>query len=218
MAWFSNWWATLSTFQQIFAAMAIPASVVLMIQMVFLFIGLGSHGGDLSHGHDFDNDFDHDAAPDHDFSAHDHESGGNDYGHDGLRLLTVRGIVAFFAVGGWSGVALLDSGAAPSLAVGLAVLIGIAMMLIVALIMMFAVRLQENGNLQYENAVGLNATVYITIPPAQSGRGKINLNLQEQFIEADAVTDAAIPIKPGRQVKIAAALDENTFLVSSVES
>ena len=82
MTWFTTWWAGLTLLQQSFAAVAIPATVLLLLQTVLLLFGLGGHDAD--HGecdHDFDHDLDHDL--DHDFD-HDFDHDPDlDHGADG---------------------------------------------------------------------------------------------------------------------------------------
>jgi hypothetical protein len=83
-----NWWNNLDLIQQIFAIFAVPATVILLIQTVLLLLGMGGEdGGDMP-------DAVEDEAPDLAESS-----------DAGLRIFTVRGLVAFFAVGGWVGIA-----------------------------------------------------------------------------------------------------------------
>ena len=49
--------------------------------------------------------------------------------------------------------------------------------------------MQCSGNLVKEKLTGMTATVYVTVPVARSGRGKITLTAQGKFTELDAVTD-----------------------------
>ena len=41
-----DWWNSLSVAAQVFACIAVPASLVLLIQTVLMLIGIGSEGGD----------------------------------------------------------------------------------------------------------------------------------------------------------------------------
>lgn len=84
-----QWWNGLSLSSQIFAAIAIPATAVMLVQALLVLLGIG-----------LDGDVDGDGMPDADFD------------HDGLGLISVRGIVAFFSVGGWAGF-VADGGGLP---------------------------------------------------------------------------------------------------------
>ena len=94
-----EWWNSLGLATQIFYCIAIPSTLVLLIQTVLMFIGIGDDAdgaddigieSDIS-GHDVDIDdgiFEDDSVFD-----------GNDVaGLDGLRIFTVRGIISFFVV------------------------------------------------------------------------------------------------------------------------
>lgn len=224
MAWFTDWWNTLSLLQQCFAMLAIPATVILFMQTLLLLFGLGGHGADhgetdhdLDHDvdtdtdHDFGHGFDHDAA-DHDMghvfdhsTDHDHP---DDIHHDGahhasgIRLFTLRGVVAMFAVGGWLGIAMCDVGVPSALSVLIALTGGFAALLIAALVIAYSLKMQESGNISVKNAIAHNATVYIPIPASRAGTGKVTMILQERFVELEAITDEESQIPTGTQVQV----------------
>ena len=221
--WFTNWWDGLTLLQQCFAVVAIPATVILVLQTVLLLFGLGGHDadhGEVDADHDFDHDTDHDFDHDvdHDFD-HDHDLGHDHDAHDGahhaagIRLFTLRGIVALFAVGGWLGVAMCDLWLSPALAGLFAAAGGFAALVIAALVIKYALRLQENGNIAAKNAVAHTATVYIPIPAARSGCGKVAMNLQERFVEMDALTDCDRVLKTGEMVQVVGVTDEGRLVV-----
>lgn len=218
MNWFSSWWEALTLLQQCFAVVAIPATLILLIQTVLLLFGLGAgHDADhdVSHDFDHDHDFDQETDIDHDLD-HDHDV---DHSHDGahhaagLRLFTLRGIVALFAVGGWLGVAMCDLGLSPVLSGVIAGAGGFLALIVAALVIKYALRLQENGNISIKNAVAHTATVYIPIPAARGGTGKVTMNLQERFVEMDAVTDSDTPIPTGTAVQVVRVTDTNELVV-----
>lgn len=195
-----DWWYSLTMLEQVFACVAIAATLVLAIQSILLLFGLGFGGGDT----DFSTDMDAD-IPDGDANV-------DLSGHDGLSLFTIRGLVAFFAIGGWTGLALLkhmDS----VLAVVIAVLAGTAAMVGVALLFKYALRLQDKGNLEIKNTLGKTAQVYLTIPPNGKGYGKITILLQEQLVELNAATQSPTQIPTGSMVRVCDVADEQSVLV-----
>lgn len=206
MQWFLSWWEALSTLQQVFACVAIPATIILVLQTLLLLFGVGGHDADGEA--DFDHDFDHDVDHDMDHDHGDHVAG--------LRIFTVRGIVAFLSVGGWLGIVLLGVGVHVAVSCLLAFLGGLASLLLVAAFLKWSVGMQESGNLSYQNAIGRSGQVYLTVPASQSGRGKVTLTVQERYIEADAVTNFNEPIPVGRPVTVVALADEQTLLVAPV--
>ncbi|NLN81566.1 MAG: hypothetical protein GX136_03370 [Clostridiales bacterium] len=196
-----NWWNELPVTQQIFYMIAIPSTVILLIQTILLMFGLGD-----GHDADFDADSDGDVLGDHDLS-HDMEAAHA----SGLRILTIRGIIAFLAMFGWTGVAALDMGAQTPVAFALAFLSGIVALIVVALIIRASFKLQQSGNLDMQNAVGQIGEVYLTIP--KDGHGKVTLVVQERYLEMDAVCHERT-VKNGEQVKVVSVTPSNTLIVS----
>ena len=209
------WWESLTVLQQVFYYIAAPFTVILLIQTVMTLIGLGNSGVDADSDGDFDADVeaDFDADIEADFDADmemdlevegevDAESFEPSSAVSGFRFFTVRGIVAFFCIFGWSGAALYDTDMPDIWVVVLAVLAGFFAMFIIGL-MFFGIRkLQSSGNIKYSNAIGKTASVYIPIPPAMSGTGKVMVTLQERLTEAEAKTDEKTKIRTGETVKI----------------
>ncbi|MBQ7932475.1 MAG: hypothetical protein IJ334_15870, partial [Clostridia bacterium] len=61
-------------------------------------------------------------------------------------------------------------------------------------------------------AIGKVGTVYIPIPAEMKGSGKINLTMQERFIEVDAMTPADRKLATGESVRVVAT-NENGMVV-----
>ena len=230
------WWETLTLFEQICLYIAVPATLILLIQLVMLLAGLGGGGDAGTDGADADGG-DWDAGLDGDLDAGGADLDGNglpdsvdmDDLHDGagdgsaevhqgifsgLNILTVRGVVAFLTLFGWSGLWLSQLGLHPLLAAFLAIQIGVIGMVGVALILRSALRLQYDGTLDLRNAVGRAGTVYLTVPARRGGCGKVNVLVQEQLREFEAVTEEAEPIPTGEKVLVTGLAGEDTLLVS----
>ena len=201
------WWYSLAGVEQVFALMAIPATLLLLIQTVLLIFGLGGdHGADMEVDHSALDSSDHDISADH-----DHDST-HFYDH-GLRIFTVRGFVAFFSVFGWCGLACLQGDLNITLSVLISFIAGLVSMVVIALILKAALSLQSSGTLNMANAVGKSASVYMRIPAQRLGRGKVNLIVQDSYIEADALTDETTDLLPDHQVTVIGLVNQNTLLV-----
>ena len=125
----------------------------------------------------------------------------------------MRGVVAFLVLFGWGGLCLCQVGMPGFLAVFLAVPIGFAGMVGIALAVRQAVRLQYDGTLDLRNAVGLAGQVYLTVPPARTGEGKVMVTVQEQLRELDARTDSTQPIPTGSAVRVTGLAGRDILLV-----
>ena len=234
------WWASLTWLERIFAYVAFPATLLLLLQTLMLLFGLGNDAGgdadadiDLDGGGVPDLDLDGDGIPDldadldTDFDA-DGASDGMDADADGdgdagagdhpglfagLKLFTLRGIVAFLAVCGWGGLWLLRMGMHPIFAVFLAIAMGFWAMLLMALFLRVALNLQDDGTLDFRNALGTAGTVYLTIPARRAGEGKVHVVVQEQLRELEAVTDEERPIPTGSEIVVVGLSGGNTLVV-----
>lgn len=200
------WWEGLSTLLQVLYCVAIPASVVLLIQIVLTLAGFGHDAagadtGDVSGGGDFGDmaDVDIGNADFGDASADIHahtDTGGIDAraGYGALRMLTLEGVIAFLTVFGWTSIIAYNSGIPGGLAVFVGVVFGALAMFGVAKLIQLTLRLAGSGNISLKNALGQTARVYIPIPAGGKGEGKVNLTLQERFVEVNAITEGkAIP-------------------------
>jgi len=133
-----------------------------------------------------------------------------------LRIFTIRGIVAFFALGGWAGLAALSAGINPLWAIQIAVFVGVCALLLAAIVIRLALRMQASGNININNAISKTADVYIRIPPSRTEKGKVTMLLQERFVELDAVTDNDTAIAPDSKVEVVAVAEGDCLVVSPV--
>lgn len=217
MTWLSDWWNGMSVLQQCFAVVAIPATVVLFLQTVLLLIGIGgSH--DIDHGEFSDgsgHDFTDGHLPDHSDAYDSHDDAFHDTAHhsSGLRIFTVRGIVAFFAVGGWLGIVLCDTALPSAAVIIIAFAGGFLALLVIALFLKMSLKLQDQGNLELKNAIGKTAQVYIPIPANGGGSGKVTLTLQERYVELSAITTAHTALHTDQMVKVVGIVNQSTLVV-----
>lgn len=195
------WWDSLSLVSQIFACVAIPATVVLLVQTVLMLVGIGleADGGDISVGESIDAD-----GPEFDVDLD---------GMDALRIFSIRGIIAFLVVFGWVGFVMDCAGVMLLITVPVAAVCGFLMMLVLALLMRTVMRLRNDGNLDNRNALGVSGRVYLTVPPARTGEGKVNVLLQGTYVERDAVTDEGEPIPTGCEIVVIGLSGQTTLVV-----
>lgn len=193
-----NWWNGLELVQQIFALIAIPSTAILIIQTVLQLIGIG--------GDDVPEDIDGDGIPDSDLDA----AAAAD---DGLSLFSIRGILSMLCITGWLGVGLLETALPDWAAILIAVAAGVATLIGIAFLMRGIYKLQSSGNIDISNAIGKVAQVYIPIPAAGAGSGKVTITLQEKFCEYTAITAATEALKTGSYVRVVSVSDGGVLLV-----
>lgn len=187
---------------QIFSVIAIPATLLLLIQTVMMFVGMGDDADGA--GDDLADDLADDLPDEADgvFGEEMDADSADLTGLDGLRILTMRGIIAFLVVFGWVGVAMDSAGAKLWATLPVATVCGFSMMVVLALLMRAVMKLRDSGNADNRNAIGVAGKVYLTIPASRSGTGKVHLMLQGGFVERDAVTDSLEAIPTGSEVVV----------------
>lgn len=191
-------WTNWNLAQKIFFLIASPSTVLLVVQIILLLIGVGSNDADADVDVDVDADLDADLPTDFDGDV----DGGSEVldADHGFSLFTVRGLIAFFTVGGWMGYTLADNNVV--LAVIVAFLSGSIALVLMGFVLKWLMTLQSNGNLNYNDAIGLIGEVYLTIPAKDNGKGKINVLLNERLVELSAVQLGEEPIFTGKKIKI----------------
>lgn len=207
-----SWWNSLGLVSQIFALIAIPTTGVMLIQTILMLIGLGMDSDvDLDGNIDVDGDID---AGDGLFGDGELDSDIDPTGLDSLRIFTVRGIIAFLVVFGWTGFVLDRADVSLWIAIPVSAAAGFLMMYILGVLMRSIMKLRNDGNLDNRNALGTSGRVYLTVPPERSGEGKVNVLLQGSYVERDAVTDEKEPIPTGTEIVVTGLSGQTTLVVN----
>lgn len=194
------WWDALGGLAKFFYFIAIPATLLLVIQFVLSLIGLAG-GGDMDADIDADGDIDSDA---------DADSTSADF-----RLISFRTIIAFLTVFPWTGIMLLAKGMSVEAVIMYATLAGLAAMFGMGYLFYYMGRLQYNGNTKYTNAIGQTAEVYIPLLQENGYRGKVQVMIQGQLVEAAAVARDQKEHQTGELVKTVGVTGLSTLLVES---
>lgn len=184
---------SLEPLQKFFWTIACCASLVFIIQTIMTFIGLGT-------------DTDVDAGP---------MDGSVDSMEDGALsgVFSFRNLINFLLGYGWAGVLLHDSIDKGWLLQLVAIVVGLAFVLAFVFMFRQVMKLSHDGSFKMQEAVGLKADVYLRIPAARSGRGKIQVSVKGSIHEIDAMTDNDTEIATGGQVQIVEVLGDDLLLV-----
>lgn len=201
-----EWFEALTTFEKIFWYIAIPFSLIFIIQLILTFIGL--EGGSSDVGGDMPGLDDLSAGD----TMHDTAQGAA----HGFSFFTLRNFIAFFTVFGWTGIAAINGGMSKTGTIILAIVIGIAAMFVVSLLFYFIFRMAETGNVNFRLAIGKTATVYIPVRAARSNIGKVQADFQGGLREMQAVTDGAEDLSTGTTVKITGITGNNILIVEKI--
>lgn len=197
----ATWWAELSLVMKILWGVTLTASLVFIIQSVLTFVGA-----------DADSNFDVDVDTSMDGADLSNIDGGSN-------LYTFRNFVNFCLGFGWSAILLQDSIPSTVLLILLSALIGIALVAAVMYLFKWLSSMQQSGNISVQRqAAGCEGKVYLTIPAARGGTGKVQITIAGSVREYDALTESGEALKTGTPIRVVDALDANTVLVEEINS
>jgi hypothetical protein len=183
---------------------AVLGGTLLVCQFVMTLMGLGGDdaGGDDAGG---DHDVHHD-------TTHDHH-GTNWF----VGVLTFRTIVAALTFFGLAGLAAHSKGLEPELTFAVALAAGAGAMFFVGWLMQQLHRLNADGSVHIERAVGQAGTVYLKVPGRKGGAGKAHLTVQNRTVECQAIT-AHEDLPTGARIVVVAVLNADTVEVAPVST
>ena len=178
---------------------ALAFTTFFVLQGLFTFIGIGDA---------FEMDADFDAEIDVDIDVT------NGIGMT-LHLFSVRGIIAFFMMFGWTGHLLTIGDVGSFLTFVAAFISGTIMLFLVSMIYYFIMKLSQDGTLNKTDAIGKVGTVYIPIPNRNEGIGKVQMIVGGSLRTLDAIAKDK-SIKTGAKVKVIK-IENNMLEVEEIE-
>lgn len=188
---------------QVFVICAVAGGTVMLFQFALTLLGVGSDmaGDSLPDGVDFD------AGADGRLALDDHAdfSQPSADGHHAawfVNVLSFRSIVAALTFFGLAGLAADAAELSPTAQWTLAFVMGGAAMYGVAWTLNAVRRLNADGTVRIQRAVGQLATVYVPIDPYRQRAGKVQLKLQDRLVEYEAVTSAEVRLPTGARVRV----------------
>jgi hypothetical protein len=178
----------------IYLVCAVAGGTVLVIRLILMLFGLDTGEASI--------DIDHDGIAD----------AGNGSGGF-LTFLSLQSIAGFFTMFGLVGMGLLQVNASDIWSLLGALGAGVFTAWATGMIFLGMRRLQSEGTLQIENAVGKTGTVYLTVP--ESGTGLISISVQGALRTLDAKSESGQRIPTGSIVKVVGITAGNVLVVTS---
>lgn len=185
-----EWYATLSSFEQIYWGIALIASLFFVFVLITTIIGGDADAMDA----DVDVEIDGDAGI-------------------GFQFFTFKNLVGFFTIFGWSGISFIESGYGTGVVIGLSTVCGLAMMFVMGFLIYQISKLTSSGTLKMSNAIGQIGEVYLTIGANRSRIGKVQITVQGSLRELDALTDESQDLASQTVVKVNAVTANGILIV-----
>jgi membrane protein implicated in regulation of membrane protease activity len=177
---------------QAFWMIAIPSSIVFLLQAIMTFVGVDSFHGSYADLHG--------------------DLGGADVP---FQLFSLRNLVNFMLGFGWTGVSCFAVVESPTLLVLLALAVGALFVYFFFWALAQVRKFNEDNTFKIANTLYKTAEVYLPIPQEKSGKGKIMISVNGSFHELEAVTEED-RIPTGTIVRVIAIEGDNVLLVEPI--
>lgn len=188
-----EWYNSLDPFLKIYWGISIFASIIFIIQIVMSFMGIS----------DMDTDVDIDTSTD----------SLDDVG--AMHLLSIRNVIYFLLGVGWAGVSLSKIITNQVVLGIIAVAVGCLFVAIFIFLFRQMMKLQHNGAFDIQDAKGKTVDVYLRIPAAGQGMGKVQVSFNGSIQELDAKTEESEMIPTGAKVQVIDVIN-NILLVEKI--
>ncbi len=171
---------------------AIPASVIFIIQTIMTFMGADAHDGVNA---DFDSNLSGAEAP--------------------FQLFSLRNLINFLLGFSWTGISFYTTISNKILLIIVALAVGLLFIFLFFVIMLQVQKLAEDNSFKISNTINKTAEVYLNIPEYRTGKGKVMVSVNGSYHELQAMTENAA-IASGTLVKVIKIDNENILIVEKI--
>ena len=167
-----------------------------------------------------DVDADVDAGGDFDAGGGDFDGDGGDGGDhadsgDAFKLLSIQAIAAFLMGFGWAGLGAYKGSDWPwHISLLCAAIGGVGMVWLLTLLLKFIYSLQASGNINIQDAMDAEGTVYVKVP-SDGKRGQVRLVIDGRQRIFNAVSEEDV-IETKRRVRVVRVNRDNTLTVRAI--
>ncbi|MDR7211240.1 serine protease [Flavobacterium piscis] len=180
---------SLPTLLKSFWYIAIPTSIIFIIQTIVTFSGLDTAEGFDSDIHGGDADF---------------------------QLFSLRNLINFLLGFSWTGISFYTTiGDKPIFLIITSFVVGVLFVVLFFLVIKQVQKLAEDNSFKIANTLNKTAEVYLTIPENKKGKGKIMISVNGAFHELEAMTENE-KIQSGAIVKVIKIENNNILIVESI--
>ncbi|MEZ5037943.1 MAG: NfeD family protein [Chitinophagales bacterium] len=182
----------LDTLLKTFWFVAIPTSLIFIIQTVMTFLGTDSSDGLQP---DFVGDLNGADAP--------------------FQLFSLRNLINFLLGFSWTGISFYTTISNKPFLILLSLVVGVLFVYLFFVIIRQVQKLAEDNSFKIANTLNKTAEVYLTIPENKKGKGKIMISVNGAFHELEAMTEND-KIQSGAVVKVVRIENDNILIVETI--
>lgn len=182
----------LDPFLKTFWFIAIPTSIIFIIQAIMTFAGTDASDGVSA---DFDGDLTDGDTP--------------------FQLFSFRNLTNFLLGFSWTGISFFNTIPNKFIIIVLSLVVGSAFVVSFFLIIRQIQRLAEDNSFKISGTLNQVCSVYLTIPGRKSGNGKVQVSVKGAFHELEAITENE-KIESGTMVRIIKIESNNLVVVERI--
>ncbi|MCL6258768.1 serine protease [Aquiflexum sp. TKW24L] len=182
----------LDSLLRIFWYLAIPSTLIFLIQTIMTFVGVDASDGLQA---DFDSNLEGTTGP--------------------FQIFSFRNLIHFMLGFGWTGISFYSIIENKTLLIALAFLVGLGFVAMFFFIIGQIRKLAEDNTFKISDTIGKTGEVYLTIPERKSGIGKVQISTKGSFKELRAITESET-LNSGTLVKIKSIDSDNILLVEKL--
>jgi hypothetical protein len=187
-----HFFETMETMQKLFWFIAIPTSLIFMIQTVMTFVGVDAADG-------LDADFDGDLNS----------------GDTPFQLFSFRNLVNFLLGFSWGGISFYNSFDNKIFVTVIALAIGIAFIWLFFFLMKQIQGLAEDNTFSLKDTLNKTGQVYLNIPANKGGKGKVQVSAKGSSHELDAITNSELKLETGTMIRVVS-IENNLLIVEKI--
>lgn len=173
---------------QVFWYIALPVSLIFLIQSVMTILGLSGSDAEADTG--FDGDF---------------------------QVFSFRNLINFLLGFSWAGIGFYNSFENKNLVLGIAIIIGMAFVVAFFYLLTIFQKLAEDNSFNIKDAIDKSGSVYLSIPGNLSGKGKVMISVKGTTHELDAVTNEE-RIETGSIIVVTDVTEQNILIVEKIKN
>ena len=185
-------WSQMQMLHKIYWAVAVMSTLAFIV--IFGLSLLGSGG---------DSDADGDGDIDNDTDT-------------GSYILSLKSIIGFLVSASWVGIITISNGLPIWMTLLSSVIAGVIMTAVIVTLMTFFARMQYSGTLATSDTIGAKGEVYLSIPPSNSGKGKVQINVQSAVRTFDAITIDGEELRQHDPIEVTSVNDDGTLVVKKI--
>lgn len=184
---------TLEPLLRTFWYIAIPTSLIFVIQTIITFLGADATDGLEP---DFNGNMDGADAP--------------------FQLFSLRNLINFLLGFSWTGISFFSLIQSPILLILTSILVGVLFVAAFFFIIKQLLKLSEDNSFKIENTLHKTAEVYLNIPANKSGHGKILISVNGSSHELMAMTENNEEIKANTMVVVSKIEHNDLVIVNKI--